>query len=399
MCFFCDECRADKALKRFKELKRQSDLILQFLYKINEKVQEQKIVFSSLGRDVAAVGDGVKRIDIGVENLGQAIQSSKSDLNGSLEKLCFSVGPNLKDGVQSVEDGLVDLKKSLQVSDGVVKEKLEKVQSIIETKTAPVQNISGSYAQVLKSNVQPICIIKPKNNKQDKKTTRDEVMKKIDPVSVGVSGLRATGAGGMAIVCNSQKAVEGVREIAERELGDDYSISIPKPLFPRLKVSGLSERLDDDEFLRRFCTQNNFGEHSDGIRVVAIRNTRKGRFYDAIVELHPYVYRDLLKKQRINIGWDTCYISDAVNVRRCAKCCSYAHSAKQCPNEESLCCLRCAGPHYAKDCQSDTLCCRNCKYACEKLGVRVNMDHRVDDPSCTMYLRALRKLKQRISFD
>ncbi|XP_055683013.1 uncharacterized protein LOC129789913 [Lutzomyia longipalpis] len=357
ICFICAECKNSPQLKQYKELRRQNAVLEGYIYKIDETLQVQKGQIDSIGNGAVLVNTSLKSVIEKFDDLKNDLSKSVSEVKESVQKL---VEANSVGGDQSAR-----------------------------------QPSNLTYSGVLKES-SSVCVIKPKDNKQDRNVTKKSIMKEIDPVSVRVSGMRNVSDGGVAIVCDTVEALNGVREIAESKLGDLYSVSVPKTRFPRVKISGLSESLSSDDLKRMLVSQNPLPVELDTILVVAVLPTRRKIYFDAILEVPPSLYNFLLELGKVKIGWNVCHVSDGVRVRRCAKCCSYGHLAKDCKQERHTCSL-CAGDHHCSQCTCATRKCINCTRANVKYGLKLCVDHAADSEECHVYCRETRILRERLS--
>lgn len=362
MCFVCDECRKSPQLKQFKELRKQNDVLEKFIYKIDERMQSQSVDINTIGNGTSLGNDNIKAVLNKVTDLGKTMSESLKEL-----KQCV-------------------------------------ITAVGENHLCKSPRVENSYSSALKSTTvgsKSVCVIKPKNDKQDRHTTKKKVMKEIDPINISVSGMRGVSGGGVAILCDTTEALNGVKEIAEKKLGDFYDVSIPKPRNPRIKLSGLSEKPTDDDLKRMLIAQNDLVYGEGDIRVISILSTRRGIFFDAIIEVPPQLYNDLLQRERVKVGWSMCYVADGVNVRRCIKCCSYGHLARNCKSE-CFCCCWCAGDHDSRTCEnknnSAMHACVNCKRANEKYAFKMSANHPASSKECRVYLRELSLLREKLTF-
>ena len=110
-----------------------------------------------------------------------------------------------------------------------------------------------SFANVLKNYSQPqhVVVIKPKDTTQVNKKTFDEISAQISPSVKGINKVRNAANGGIIVECNSSKAVDCLKHDAVNKLGGDYTVSIPAKKLPKIRVFGLSDRLQPSEICNR----------------------------------------------------------------------------------------------------------------------------------------------------
>ena len=87
---------------------------------------------------------------------------------------------------------------------------------------------------------------------------------------------------------------------------------------------------------------------------------------------------------------------DGFDLMRCYKRNDSNHMAKDCL--KILICPKCCGRHRPRECQivEDHMECSNCKYAVEKLKMKVYTHHPVWSESCSVYLKKL-EVRRRLS--
>lgn len=120
--------------------------------------------------------------------------------------------------------------------------------------------------------------------------------------------------------------------------------------------------------------------------------------YSAILEVEHEAFTEILKKGKINVGWDRCNAFDGQNVRRCYKCLGYNHKAAKCTKK--LRCARCLGEHKSENCtnRNERFTCGNCVDANEELGLQLDTNHSIFSKTCPVYLRKLKVEKERVGF-
>lgn len=111
----------------------------------------------------------------------------------------------------------------------------------------------------------------------------------------------------------------------------------------------------------------------------------------AIVELKEQHARDLLKIERVKIGWVNCRIRRRPIVLRCYRCLGYGHIARNCKNaEKKNLCFKCGKEgHISKNCVNNPQCtiCREAKLEEDQLG------HIMGSATCATFRKALDEAK------
>ncbi|XP_017476436.1 PREDICTED: uncharacterized protein LOC108366523 isoform X2 [Rhagoletis zephyria] len=83
------------------------------------------------------------------------------------------------------------------------------------------------------------------------------------------------------------------------------------------------------------------------------RNNSSVCTFSAIIEIEHEKYLEVLKREKINIGWDQCGVYDGLNVKRCFKCLGYNHNANTCTKK--LRCGLCLGEHKSDECSTQVI--------------------------------------------
>lgn len=262
---------------------------------------------------------------------------------------------------------------------------------------AETADTKSSYAEKLKTKrSEPVVVIKPKNQ-QTCLQTKEEVKGKLDPVQLSVKGIRNITRGGIVVECKNEEDIENIRTEAVKKLGSDYEIKVPVKKNPKVKISGLSERLSDQELIKKMIAQNEFINEESKIKIVYVSNpSRRFNTYSVIAEVDSTTFVHLVNKERINIGWDRCYVHEVHNITRCYNCSGFYHKAKECKNK--LACPKCSGEHTLKDCTSSQAECINCKMAIQKLKIKVDARHEAWDLNCPVYKRKLEIERQKVNY-
>lgn len=83
----------------------------------------------------------------------------------------------------------------------------------------------------------------------------------------------------------------------------------------------------------------------------------------AIIEVDIESYNNIIGTGKLLVGYDSCKVWDATQIRRCFKCSGFNHMSTQCKQKEPTC-SKCS--HLLKECQSSSLKCVNCMSLKEK---------------------------------
>jgi len=114
---------------------------------------------------------------------------------------------------------------------------------------------------------------------------------------------------------------------------------------------------------------------------IKTRNTDKVNW---VIELPPALYKVLIKKERVYVGFLSYKVKTFISITRCFKCYGYGHAARNCTTECQLC-ERCGeAGHLRADCSNKLSSCINCKR-----GKRKATNHSVKDVKCPEYQKQL----------
>lgn len=250
------------------------------------------------------------------------------------------------------------------------------------------------------SNSQSI-LIQPKNTSQKYSETKANLFHNIHPIKddVRVSNVKPISKGGLVVSCPSKEEAAKFKSIVSSKLSAKYDVKDLSRLHPRVRIFGLSENHDKSTLADLLMSQNNELLVADpSLSVISITSCKsKPHIFQAVIQLSERNYYSLLGRGRVNIGYDSCYVFDGVEVIRCFNCCGYNHTAKFCKSEPI--CSKCAGLHSVKDCVSSLKKCINCISASKVLS-DIDFNHVSSDKlKCRTYMHKLAHLKTEIFND
>ena len=250
-----------------------------------------------------------------------------------------------------------------------------------------------SYASIASTSKSSF-ILKPKNSVQPTTVTKSDMLRNINPVTSNINIAKVKNARNGSVVVYCENGEESVKfeELARGKLGDKYDVKQLATLNPRLKVVGMSEKFEDNVLLEYIMKQNKhlFGANSQ-CKIINITTLRKNRnIYQAILQLDKLTYNKVLNCGKLFIGYDYCSVFDAIDLRRCFKCCGFHHLANHCSLDKHIC-PRCSEFHSVKECKSDVFKCVHCSKLDKSL--QISTAHAVWDPNCHVYKETLKKFK------
>ncbi|CAH0561711.1 unnamed protein product [Brassicogethes aeneus] len=145
-------------------------------------------------------------------------------------------------------------------------------------------------------------IIKPKTQ-QESKVTKNEMLRKINPVESNLSLRKTKNASGGAVVvcCKDDVDSNKFKELATSNLSNDYEIKEVSTLNPRVKVVGMTEKLEEEELSDLIIAQNkNQINNSTNCKLISISPTRKNcNVYQAILQVDIITYHKLINQENV----------------------------------------------------------------------------------------------------
>lgn len=247
----------------------------------------------------------------------------------------------------------------------------------------------------MKARSEPVVIVKPKK-KQNSHDTRARMAEKFpNPQTVNISNVKDIPNGGLAINCKNVAESKKLQKEASKQLGDDYTVVIPITRKPKIKVSGMNEKLTDQELSERIKEQNEDLSDCD-MKVISVFENKRNKTFGAIIELDSEHFEKVIKKKKLLVGWNACHTEEYVNIKRCFKCCGYNHNSNVCKNKQS--CIKCGDEHKIKDCKANHNKCINCSVAIKKWKVKLDANHQANSKLCPVFQKKLEAGRKRLNY-
>lgn len=264
--------------------------------------------------------------------------------------------------------------------------------------STPVSSSRPSFADVAAGESRQSVVVKPRDSSQKNSQTKLDLVHTIDPVAadVKIDTVKHIRDGGLIVSCKSAGDADKFVQLVDQKLSARYEVRSLKKILPRVRIVGISEKLDNDVLLNCVLKQNDKVFHSSAeckvFNVVCIKN--KADMYQATLQLDNLSYHNALESGHLLVGLDVCRVFDAVEVPRCFRCNGFGHTSKACKLKRT--CPRCTRDHDLKDCSvSDgELCCVNCRVANERSGAAFDAGHATWNYAvCSAYKQRLSRLK------
>ena len=399
--FMCEDCRqyihnVDLAIRDISEVVQRN----------NSRVKEYRSEFdASLKRHE----DEIKSLLVAVEErfkgrikVLNAAEKSCSTCVAQMEKMCKSadgVMESLKKSETIIKDQATFQSETKEIHAEVKKLSTAMKANIngnVTYSQAAKQSISTSSVTSIRKNQVPL-IIKPKS-KQTREQTKEDVKKSINPVNLGLSTVQFRQNGDIFIAAKNEDDREKLKLEMGKTLGENYEISTPAPLLPRMLVTGMSEKIDDDNLSAAIKSQNNI-VNIKFIKIVRQYQVKRGdkTYFNAIIELDSESFAFILSNGKLNIGWERCKVYDGTRVLCCFKCKGFNHKSENCQEREV--CVKCLGEHRTDSCTlSPVNKCINCIRANKKYNLTVDINHSSLDTTCPGYQKHLVEKKKKICY-
>lgn len=273
--------------------------------------------------------------------------------------------------------------------------KLEEVSKNIADIDKSTQN--ASYASVVKTKAS--FIVQPIKTDQSTHTTKTDVLRKVDPVAenINIANVKPVRNGGLVISCNKGEESTKFNQLLNEKLGENYKVKQVPSLLPRLKIVGFSDKYQDNILLNyiKAGNRNFFMDNSvcDLVYVKPLRNNNQ--IYQALIQVDIETYNRIIDKGKIFVGYDYCSVYDAIDVKRCYKCCGFHHIANKCIKDTPVC-PKCSGNHFLKECTATDLKCVHCSNLNSTQNMNIDTQHAVWDPKCHVYKEIQSKMKAKV---
>ncbi|CAH2008157.1 unnamed protein product [Acanthoscelides obtectus] len=202
---------------------------------------------------------------------------------------------------------------------------------------------------------------------------------------------------GVLVNCADVKSLQNLKDGLKRQAGNAFNVYESKKLRPKIVVYSVDKSAAEDARLSEIIIADNELDATEAdIRVVTNFKFKDG--INVVLEVTPSIFKNVMGKGFLYIGWKRCNVKEHFNVAKCFKCYNYGHYKKDCKSSATIC-PQYSGNHEKRDCISSDLCCINYKTSNNKFKTNFPTDHSANSTQCLCYLNKLGQLKDRIQYE
>lgn len=225
-----------------------------------------------------------------------------------------------------------------------------------------------------------------------------KVLNKLKPTDYSVASIRNTSKGGVVIECGSSADRKKLASKAE-EFGSKFTVSIPEKKLPRVRLYGMSNEYAGSELVKLLKDQNGaLFPKNCVLNVVHSFFVEAKSTYGAFIETDAESFANMMEAHKVFVGWDSCWINEDLNIRRCFKCWGFNHVVSTCKST-SFKCPKCCGEHHQKDCTSSIMKCPTCCDAVATRHLIIDTEHSALSACCPSYLAKAEAERRRIAYN
>lgn len=285
----------------------------------------------------------------------------------------------------------------------------------LETKTA-VSNFAGlqsdksgsnsnhiSYSSAVKklsdTTNSTILLVKTKDTSTSNKQLELDIKSKIKPSAINANIVNTRLIkDGLLINCANEESLNNLKSNLSQQTGTTYNISEAVKLNPRLIIYSVAkDSIECPDLIENIINDNNLNTPTNEVKFVTKLKYREN-FYNIVLEVSPSLFKLIINKGFLYVGWRRCGVKEHFHLPRCFKCSKYGHFQKACKSKDTVC-SKCSLNHEFKDCNSNEISCNNCKYFNFKFKLNVPITHPTNDPLCNFRKFKLEELKTKICYE
>lgn len=256
-------------------------------------------------------------------------------------------------------------------------------------------NVKNAPSNETVKNAPNKILIKPKQNTSIEKTLAD-LKSKFDPRNVKFSGIKKQKNGSIVIECTDKKECDEIKLKLEAELGNEYDIKIIRAPKPRVKIFGMSERIDEADMINLIKSQNEFLNNNDIEILKIVNDVKNDKIFNAIIQIDTDGFDKIMKAGKIGVNWDMCIVREHFSIMRCHNCSGFDHTKESCT--KGTICGYCSEAHPSNECQATQLACISCMNANEKMGLSLVTNHHSWSRKCEILSKRIKKIGEKTDY-
>lgn len=275
------------------------------------------------------------------------------------------------------------------------------------------EEVKVSYSEVVENKKKENVIVIRPNMQQENKVTKELIREKVDikSLTLGVTKLKKGSNGTVIMEYETEEEMKILKDTVQDKLGEDFRVIESRQKKLKLKIVSISKedmKMYDNNLIATIKKQNKVNTEKDQIRIMKRinRGERGGKEQhdkrekdvgSIIIEVDERMHEILLKKEKLNIGWNKCPVYNHVSIKRCFRCWGFYHMTKNRKRDEV--CHKCAENHNSIDCTATKNRCVNCMFKIKAYNLKINDEHDALSMYCPILKKAIQKEKMRTGWE
>lgn len=323
------------------------------------------------------------------EEIKNIVKSAvKEVVKTEIDKLKEDLNKNFNMELLRLQEGIQELKEMVEKQVGAGQKNCR--EQMTDNNEFGSTQRNKTYASIMRNKErqrEELVIIEPNGAQSSDKTIRD-MKDRINIVKerVGVNRIIEGQNGKIIVGCEKKQDTVKLKHLVQAELGSDYKVKMPTMKRLKVKVYGISldeKNTNEEELVNQICEQNQIEISGDNRYLKIVKKWIYEKFNNMtiVMEVDDETHSEIMKINKIRVGWKVCSVVEFVEVTQCYKCWGFYHVAKYCKKPER--CGRCAEQHSTKECKEQNRKCASCIDHKDRLNINVQeIAHGTNDRYC-----------------